>query len=331
MRVRTALFGVLLFLQGALVLTGGAVRLTGSGLGCPTWPHCTPGSYTPVPHQAEGQLHAWIEFGNRLLTFALLLAALLVLINVGFFPRVIRLIQRVEWIQRIFTRIPKVEWIQRIYRRILNRIGMSLEIRDDLHILAAGQVLGILAQGGLGGITVLTHLHPLPVAGHLLLSMFLIAGATSLYSRRHSPSVKINAPTKTISVISQLHIVVAFVVLILGTIVTGSGPHAGDEKARRFGFDIQTVAWLHADAVIFLMGLTVAFLVTASLGRSSKRAIYIFLGVSLAQGAIGYTQYFTGIPEFLVAAHLAGATIFWIAAWRIRLSVVRTSQQERDQ
>jgi cytochrome c oxidase assembly protein subunit 15 len=199
-----------------------------------------------------------------------------------------------------------------------------------LHILAAGQVLGILAQGVLGGITVLTDLHPLPVASHLLLSMFLIAGATSLYSRRHSPSVKIDAPTKTISVISQLHIAFAFVVLILGTIVTGSGPHAGDEKARRFGFDIQTVAWLHADAVIFLMGLTVAFLVTASLGRSSKRAIYIFLGVSLAQGAIGYTQYFTGIPEILVAAHLAGATIFWIAAWRIRLSVVRTSQQERD-
>lgn len=288
MRLRTALFGVLLFLQGALVLTGGAVRLTGSGLGCPTWPECTPGSYTPVPHQAEGQLHAWIEFGNRLLTFALL-----------------------------FSALSAVIYVLKTGRR-------------DLRSLAAGQVLGIFGQGVLGGITVLTHLHPLPVAGHLLLSMFLIAGATSLYSRRHSPSVKINAPTKTISVISQLHIVVAFVVLILGTIVTGSGPHAGDEKARRFGFDIQTIAWLHADAVIFLMGLTLAFLVTASLGRSSKRAIYIFLGVSLAQGAIGYTQYFTGIPEALVAAHLAGATIFWIAAWRIRLSIVRTSQQERD-
>lgn len=288
MRLRTALFGVLLFLQGALVLTGGAVRLTGSGLGCPTWPECTPGSYTPVPHQVEGQLHAWIEFGNRLLTFALLLSALFAVIYVL-------------------------------------KTG-----RRDLRSLAAGQVLGIFGQGVLGGITVLTHLHPLPVAGHLLLSMFLISGATSLFSRRHSPSMKIDAPTKTISVISQLHIVVAFVVLILGTIVTGSGPHAGDEKARRFGFDIQTVAWLHADAVIFLMGLTVALLVTASLGRSSKKAIYIFLGVSLAQGAIGYTQYFTGIPEALVAAHLAGATIFWIAAWRIRLSIVRTSQQERD-
>jgi len=289
MRLRTALFGVLLFLQSALVVTGGAVRLTGSGLGCPTWPECTPGSYTPVPYQAEGQLHAWIEFGNRLLTFALLLSALIAVIYVL-------------------------------------RTG-----RKDLRSLAAVQVLGILGQGVLGGITVLTDLHPLPVAGHLLLSMFLIAGATSIYSRRHEPRFKVAAPTKTLSLISQLHIVVAFVVLILGTLVTGSGPHAGDEKTQRFGFDIRSVAILHADAVIFLVGLTIALLVAASVAQSTKKAIYIFFVVTLAQGAIGYTQYFTGIPEILVAAHLAGATIFWIAAWRIRLSVVRASQQERDQ
>jgi cytochrome c oxidase assembly protein subunit 15 len=289
MRLRTALFGVLLFLQSALVVTGGAVRLTGSGLGCPTWPECTPGSYTPVPYQAEGQLHAWIEFGNRLLTFALLLSALVAVIYVL-------------------------------------RTG-----RKDLRSLAAVQVLGILGQGVLGGITVLTDLHPLPVAGHLLLSMFLIAGATSIYSRRHEPRFKVAAPTKTLALISQLHIVVAFVVLILGTLVTGSGPHAGDEKTQRFGFDIRSVAILHADAVIFLVGLTIALLVAASVTQSTKKAIYIFFAVTLAQGAIGYTQYFTGIPEILVAAHLAGATIFWIAAWRIRLSVVRASQQERDQ
>ena len=288
MRLRTAIFGVLLFLQSALVLTGGAVRLTGSGLGCPTWPECTPGSYTPVPYQAEGQLHAWIEFGNRLLTFALLISALVAVIYVL-------------------------------------KSG-----RKDLRSLAAGQVLGIIGQGVLGGITVLTDLHPLPVACHLLLSMLLIAGATSLYSRRHAPQVKVPAPTKTVSVISQLHLVVAFIVLILGTLVTGSGPHAGDEKAQRFGFDIRTVAILHADAVIFLVGITIALLVAASVAQSTKKAIYIFFVITLAQGAIGYTQYLTGIPEALVAAHLTGATIFWIAAWRIRLSVVRTSQQERD-
>ena len=289
MRLRTAIFGVLLFLQSALVLTGGAVRLTGSGLGCPTWPECTPGSYTPVPYQAEGQLHAWIEFGNRLLTFALLLSALVAIIYV------------------------------------LN------SGRRDLRSLAAGQVLGIVGQGVLGGITVLTDLHPLPVAGHLLLSMFLIAGAASLYSRREAPQFKVSAPTKTISVLSQAHIAISFIVLILGTIVTGSGPHAGDEKAQRFGFDIRSVAIVHADAVIFLMGLTIALLVAASVTKSTKKAIYIFFAISLAQGGVGYAQYLTGIPEILVAMHLAGATIFWIAAWRIRLSVVRTSQQERDQ
>jgi heme a synthase len=288
MRFRTAVFGVLLFLQSALVVTGGAVRLTGSGLGCPTWPECTPGSYTPVPYQAEGQLHAWIEFGNRLLTFALLISALVAVVYVL-------------------------------------KSG-----RKDLRSLAAGQVLGIIGQGVLGGITVLTDLHPLPVACHLLLSMILIAGATSLYSRRHAPQVKVPAPTKAVSVISQLHVAISFIVLILGTLVTGSGPHAGDEKAQRFGFDIRTVAILHADAVIFLVGITIALLVAASVAQATKKAIYIFFGITLAQGAIGYTQYLTGIPEALVAAHLAGATIFWIAAWRIRLSVVRTSQQERD-
>jgi len=288
MRLRTAIFGVLLFLQSALVLTGGAVRLTGSGLGCPTWPECTPGSYTPVPYQAEGQLHAWIEFGNRLLTFALLISALVAVIYVL-------------------------------------KSG-----RKDLRSLAAGQVLGIIGQGVLGGITVLTDLHPLPVAGHLLLSMVLIAGATSLYARRDEPHFKVLAPTKTISLLSRSHLLISFIVLILGTIVTGSGPHAGDETAQRFGFDIRSVAILHADAVIFLLGLTIALLVAASVTHSTKKAIYIFFAISLAQGGIGYAQYLTGIPELLVAIHLAGATIFWIAAWRIRLSVISESEKERD-
>jgi cytochrome c oxidase assembly protein subunit 15 len=125
-RVLPALTGLLLFLQSALVITGGAVRLTGSGLGCPTWPECVPGSYLPVEGQEEGQLHAWIEFGNRLLTFALLFAALATMIAVL-------------------------------------RSG-----RRDLRFLAATQILGILAQGVLGGITVLTDLHPLSVASHFI-------------------------------------------------------------------------------------------------------------------------------------------------------------------
>jgi cytochrome c oxidase assembly protein subunit 15 len=266
-------------LQAALVVTGGAVRLTGSGLGCPTWPECTPGSYTPVPHQAEPQLNVWIEFGNRLLTFVLVIASAAVI------------------------------------------IAVLKSKRKDLRVLAVGQFLGIFGQGILGGITVLTDLNPIPVAGHLLLSIILIAGATSLYSRRYAPVVFVK-PASLASKISWLHIVTSFVVIILGTIVTGSGPHAGDAQAKRFDFDIRTVAWLHADVVIFLLGVTFAFYVAQGTSDHSKKAIKIFAIIALAQGGIGYVQYFTGIPEILVAAHLLGATLVWIAAWRIRLSVI---------
>jgi cytochrome c oxidase assembly protein subunit 15 len=282
MKLRRFLYGALLTLQAGLVLTGGAVRITGSGLGCPTWPECTPGSYTPVPHQAEGQLHAWIEFGNRLLTFALVAIALAVLVNV-------------------------------LYRQ-----------RRDLRSLALGQVLGILGQGILGGITVLTDLHPLPVAGHLLLSIILIAGAASLYSRREYSARPRTDLDKLTMRVSLLHIGLTFVVIILGTIVTGSGPHAGDEKAQRFGFDIRTVSWLHADAVIALLGLTAAYYILVRNDPQLLRRVQVFLVIALAQGAIGYIQYFTGIPEILVAAHLLGATLVWITAWRIRISVTRS-------
>jgi len=278
-RVLAPATGLLLFLQAALVVTGGAVRLTGSGLGCPTWPECTPGSYTPVPHQAEPRLNVWIEFGNRLLTFVLVIASAAVI------------------------------------------IAVLKSKRKDLRVLAVGQFLGIFGQGILGGITVLTDLNPIPVAGHLLLSIILIAGATSLYSRRYTPVVFVK-PASLTSKISWLHIVTSFVVIILGTIVTGSGPHAGDAQAKRFNFDIRTVAWLHADVVIFLLGVTFAFYVAQGTSDHSKKAIKIFAIIALAQGGIGYVQYFTGIPEILVAAHLLGATLVWIAAWRIRLSVI---------
>ena len=109
--------------------------------------------------------------------------------------------------------------------------------------------------------------------------------------------------------------------IVLGTLVTGSGPHAGDEQARRFGFDIRSVAIIHADAVIALLGLTLALYVAVRLNPLHRRRVLIFAAISLAQGAIGYIQYFTGIPEIIVAAHLLGATLVWIAAWRIRLGL----------
>jgi cytochrome c oxidase assembly protein subunit 15 len=116
---------------------------------------------------------------------------------------------------------------------------------------------------------------------------------------------------------------------VIGTLVTGSGPHAGDAQARRFGFDIRTVAILHADAVIALFGLTLALAVALRTNKIILKKIYIFTLIALAQGAIGYIQYFTGIPEILVAAHLLGATLVWIAAWRIRLMFISTSTNHR--
>ena len=201
--------------------------------------------------------------------------------------------------------------------------------RRDLRILAAGQLLGILGQGVLGGITVLTDLHPLPVAGHLLLSIILVAAAVSLYDRREVPVERIKQSDKLISLLSRSHITMSFLVIVLGTLVTGSGPHAGDEQARRFGFDIRTVAILHADAVIALFGLTLALAVALRTNKVILRKIYIFTLIALAQGAIGYIQYFTGIPEVLVAAHLLGATLVWIAAWRIRLTFITASTNHR--
>ena len=277
-RVLSPASGFLLFAQAAIVVTGGAVRLTGSGLGCPTWPECTPGSYTPKPYQVEEQVKVWIEFGNRLLTFVLVLAAITVVLSV------------------------------------------LAAGRKDLRGLALGQILGIVGQGVLGGITVLTGLHPATVGAHFLLSIVLIAGAASLRAQRKSPSVKIQSDP-LVKKIAAAHIIATFIVLILGTIVTGSGPHAGDATAPRYSFDLRTVAWLHADVVIALLGITFAFFVVQGTSVDTKKRLKIFLAIALGQGLIGYVQWFTDLPEILVGFHLAGSTLVWIASWRIWLSV----------
>lgn len=270
--------GFLLFAQAAIVVTGGAVRLTGSGLGCPTWPECTPGSYTPKPYQVEEQVKVWIEFGNRMLTFVLVLVAFIVLASV------------------------------------------LAAGRKDLRGLALGQVLGIFGQGVLGGITVLTGLHPATVAAHFLLSIILIAGATSLRARRFSPFEKQEA-IPLVKKISTTHIISTFVVITLGTIVTGAGPHAGDATTQRFPIDLRTVAWLHADAVIALFGITFGLFVMQGVLPNTKKRLKIFLLIALSQGAIGYVQWFSDLPELLVGLHLVGSTLVWISSWRVWLSV----------
>ena len=270
---------LLLVFQTGIVLTGATVRITGSGLGCPTWPECTYGSYTPVAGQAEGAFHAWIEFGNRLLTFLLLFAAVAVLIYA------IR------------------------------------KARRDLIWRALLQVAGIFGQGVIGGITVLTDLNPLAVASHFILSIFLIAGAVSIVARGRSPLISIRPTETKVKILAHAQVLLTFVVIVIGTLVTGSGPHAGDLEAPRLKLDERVISWLHADAVIALLGVSLALLVLSEISPETKRRIKIFFAVTLAQGLIGYIQYVTGLPELLVIIHVLGSTLVWIAAWRIWLSI----------
>jgi len=290
-KLKKTIFNSLLFLQSALVVTGGAVRLTGSGLGCPTWPTCTGSSITPIAHQAQGTLHSWIEFGNRLLTIALVIAA------------VVALVATVKWSSTRADR-RRVRWI------------------------AIWQVLGIFGQAILGGITVLTKLNPIPVSGHFLLSIVLIAGGQSLRHRMlDRPRVA------TLPITKKLVLVVtalAALVVTVGTLVTGSGPHAGDIQAKRYPFSPREISYLHADLVIALICLAIGLLLVIRVGEAGDsqlrltRALEIFLITSLSQGFIGYIQYFTGLPEGLVALHLLGATMVWIAAWNIYLTAQPT-------
>jgi cytochrome c oxidase assembly protein subunit 15 len=195
--------------------------------------------------------------------------------------------------------------------------------RRDLRFLGATQILGILGQGVLGGITVLTKLNPLAVASHLLLSILLIAAATSLHSRRHHPYVRTSSSDMQISRVSAVHTFLAFLAIAIGTLVTGSGPHAGDVDAPRLDFAITTITRIHSASVWLLMTTSIYFLLRKNLNFETKRWLRLFIVLAIGQGALGYIQYFLGVPEGLVALHLLGSVLVWIAAWRVRLSVVR--------
>jgi cytochrome c oxidase assembly protein subunit 15 len=262
-----------------IVVTGGAVRLTGSGLGCPTWPECTGGSLVPTKALAG---HGVIEFSNRTLTFVLTVVAIATVV---------------------------VVW---------------RSARRDLRGLAVLSFLGIPVQALLGGITVLTGLNPWIVAGHFLLSMVLVAIATVLWLRSREPGVGQLVVRRPLPLLVAGIAAVAAVVLVIGTVVTGSGPHSGDPEAGRTGFDPALVSQLHADVVFLLVGLTVALLValhaTDSPGRV-RRAARDLLVVELAQGVIGYVQYFTGLPIAVVLLHMLGAALITVFTARLVWSV----------
>lgn len=253
-----------------LVVTGGAVRLTGSGLGCPTWPRCTDESFTP---HGELGIHEAIEFGNRMLTFVLTAIAIATFL---------------------------VMW----------RTG-----RRDLRTMALIIALGIPAQAVIGGITVLTDLNPWVVSLHLLCSLAIIAVAVRLLLSLSAP---LPPPRRGPATgLAWAMYLAAWAVLYIGTVVTGSGPHAGDADTERNGLSPLQMSQLHADAVFLFIGLTLGllFLLLAVGARpAARRAVAVLIGVELAQSAIGFVQYFTDLPEILVGFHMLGAALIAASA-----------------
>jgi cytochrome c oxidase assembly protein subunit 15 len=266
-----------------IVVTGGAVRLTGSGLGCPTWPRCTDESYVASP---EMGVYGAIEFGNRVVSVVVGLIAVAVVLAVAYGRP----------------------------RRDARRRALLPP--------AAGVLALVIVQGVIGGISVRVHLNPWVVAAHFLLSMVLLAVGYTLWRRAvDRPAATVPAPLRTLT---RLLTAVSFLVLAAGTVVTGSGPHSGDADAGRTGLDPQTVSQLHADAVFLLLGLSVALwlaLRAAAAPSHAVRAAGTLVLVELAQGVVGFVQYFTNLPVLAVGLHMLGACLVWLSTLAVLASV----------
>lgn len=273
-----------------IIVTGAIVRLTGSGLGCPTWPRCTPASY--VPHDAVSY-HPLIEFGNRLLTFVLIAIALGCWLTA-------RRVTRTTDVARGWAGSGRL--VRRLARIVL---------------------IGIPFQGIIGGITVLTDLNPFVVALHLLLSLALVALLVRLLFAvyRVVPDV-VGRLDRAVAVATFAAMALA---CWLGTVVTGSGPHAGDGGVARTGFNIEFVARLHSLSVWATIGLTVLLLVRSITGHHEtlRRWVSALLVVEVMQGGIGYWQYFTGLPAAVVLAHMLGAGVAVAAAAAVLFSTTQ--------
>ncbi len=252
-----------------IVITGGVVRLTGSGMGCPTWPRCDRNSLTAT---RELGYHGAIEFGNR--TLISVVGGLAVACLVLALAQLPRRRDRITWATLVLA--------------------------------------GIAGQAVLGGITVDSVLNPWIVAAHFLLSMALIAAAYRFWLLARDPAPPAGAVPARVRLLARLVVGVTAAVLVAGTVVTGSGPHAGDASAERTGLDFTSVTQVHADLVMLLIGLSVALLIFAPAGL--RRAAAVLVGVELAQGAIGLFQYLTHLPVLAVGLHMAGACAVWVAA-----------------
>ncbi len=265
-----------------IILTGGAVRLTASGLGCPEWPLCTADSIIATP---EMGMHGAIEFGNRMLTYVLIAIAAAMLLSVV-----------------------------RLWETHRTLVVMSLII-----------VAGIPVQAVIGGITVWTNLNPWVVALHFIASAGLVMVATwilnrvNLELRRQGPgSPMVDGGTDNVTRgMAWVILGAAWVAIVLGTVVTGTGPHAGDPGSPRHGFDPELVTQLHVVPVYVLCGATLAVLVRQMrlhTSPSQRRAAWFLVAVIVAQGVIGYWQHFTGLPIELVWLHMLGSALTMVAA-----------------
>ncbi|HEX2143991.1 MAG TPA: COX15/CtaA family protein [Glycomyces sp.] len=271
-----------------IIVTGGAVRLTESGLGCPEWPQCTSDSLVATP---EMGIYGAIEFGNRVLTFLLVAVAVGALLA--------------AWL-----RVPR---------------------RMSLVKLAMAGLLYVPAQAIIGGITVWTNLNPWVVGLHFLASIPLVALSVALYHRAGEPDgAVVPLVPRAVTLLSRGLVAVAGAVIVLGVIVTGSGPHAGDADTPRNGMDPALMSQFHADLVWLLLGMTVALIAALHAVRapeSAKRVAYALVAVELLQGVIGYTQYYLDLPELLVGLHMLGAGVLWVAAVAVPFSLRKREPQ----
>ena len=269
---RRVTFAALLAL-GVIVVTGAAVRLTGSGLGCPKWPNCDPGHLSP--HGNTGY-HGYVEFVNRVFTG--LVSVLVILAVLGSARRVPR--------------------------------------RTDLTWLSVGLVLGVLAQIVLGALVVVFDLSPQLVIAHFGVSMLLVADAVLLHHRAGLPDGArlVPAVAPPVARMGWVLLGLSAIAIGAGTVVTGAGPHGGDEKVRRLGFAVTDVARIHGIAVmVFLATVLVTLRLISRTGAEPnvRRNATVLLAVLCAQATVGYVQYFSGVPVLLVAVHIVGAVSVW--------------------
>ena len=282
---RIALAGVIA--DTVIMSTGAAVRLSSSGLGCPDWPQCSTADIVASKNAGQTLLNTWIEFSNRLLNFPLVVIAGLVFIA--------------AWRFR-----PQ---------------GPGGEKRRDLFWLGLAQPAGVVAQAVIGGIVVLTKLAPAAVSVHFLVSASIVAAAVTLYARCGEGTTP-PAPVvrRDLRLLSAALVAVTAVMLAAGTVVTGTGPLAGNAAAPRYKLPLEGVTQLHADIGWLLTGLAVALVLGLRVSGAPPRAMraaWIMIAALGLQGVIGYVQYFNHLPAGLVWFHVTGAVLVWIAVLRL--------------